>query len=78
MQTSDLKQRDENGRRAAPDRRHEELRSGNERRDEINRREDVIGVMDPEDRSNDERRIIQQRSEARRKNFRRSERERRN
>ncbi|MBC8267908.1 MAG: hypothetical protein H8E36_04090 [Rhodospirillaceae bacterium] len=77
MQTSVHKQRSNDGRRECLERRHEEIRSGEERRDKINRRDDMIAVMDPEDRINGERRNEQQRSESRRKNIRRSGRDRR-
>ena len=78
MQASAQQERNDDGRRESADRRLENLRSGNERRDEISRRDNIIGVMEPEDRINAERRSDQpRRCENRRQGIRRSERDRR-
>ncbi len=78
MQASVHKARNDDGRRELPDRRFENLRNLSERRDEIARRDEIVGVMEPEDRTNAERRSDQpRRCENRRQDIRRSERERR-
>jgi len=78
MQGSASQERNKAGRRESTDRRHQDLRCESERRDEINRRHDMISVMEPEDRINDERRTDQlRRDESRRKTIRRDGRDRR-
>lgn len=77
MQASEKNKRFSEGRRQSTDRRQNELRSGDERRDEIGRRQNLVDNIEPDNRSLDERRTKQQRTEARRKSIRRSQRDRR-